>query len=324
MGEPNLLLLYLRPFALVKAAGISPNGTGCWRAKHASRRKGLIQEERKMPRPNNSFASLTGVPVHYDRRFSGDYGTRGAPAKFFATTELQQQLEAFFDELWQVCPLGKAEVITTAGAWVEKPDSFHATGEAFDLDGIFWANKNFVTLRYPEDKKFYLGVEAVLRKHFGQVLDFHYNSSHRDHFHIDLGQEVGFRRAPSLIKFLQAALNDVFQDSVDIDGRYGDQTDGALNRVLQQLGITGGLGVGNTWMRFLTETAQAAFARPEASISVARHFVTEARKPPELLQAVYFVLGEELENHESRKTIESALNQFAQHPETEKWLEKFR
>jgi hypothetical protein len=236
---------------------------------------------------------------------------------------MQQKLEAFFSELWKVCLLGKAEVITSAGAWVEKP-GFHGLGEAFDLDGIFWGNKNFVTLRYPTDKKFYLGVEAVLRKKFGQVLNFHYNSSHRDHFHIDLGNEVGFRRANSLIKFLQAALNDVFQDSVDIDGGYGNQTDGALKRVLRHIGITGGLDEGNNWMLFLEETARVAFARPEGIISAERRPVAEASSPLDLLQEVYSVLDEELEDHERRKTIESALNQFAQHDETEKWLEKFR
>ena len=159
-----------------------------------------------MPRPDDSFTKLVGVPVHYDRRSARDYGTRGAPARFFVTAEFHGILEAFFAELWTICLSGKAEVITSAGAWVDKPNSQHATGEAFDLDGIFWGNKSFVTLNYPKDKKFYLGVEAVLRKHLGTVLDYHYNASHRDHFHIDIGSDVGFRRVTSNTLFLQAAL----------------------------------------------------------------------------------------------------------------------
>ena len=70
-----------------------------------------------------------------------------------------------FIELWRVCPLGRAEVVTSAGAYVNKPGS-HGQGRGFDLDAIFWADKNFITLHYPQDRRFYLGVEAILRKHF--------------------------------------------------------------------------------------------------------------------------------------------------------------
>lgn len=98
-----------------------------------------------MSKPANTFQTLGGVPVHYDRRHPGDYGTRGAPATFHATSEFEAKLDRCFEQLWELSPFGKAEAITSAGAWVNKP-GFHGLGRALDLDGIFWREKTFVAL----------------------------------------------------------------------------------------------------------------------------------------------------------------------------------
>lgn len=66
---------------------------------------------------------------------------------------------------------------------------------AFDLDALFWPGRDFITLRFLTDQTFYLGVKAVLRKHFGTVLNFLFNSDHHDHLHVDDGSEVGFVRS---------------------------------------------------------------------------------------------------------------------------------
>ena len=142
-------------------------------------------------RPTHSFKTLGGVPVHYARPPVAQYGSRGKPHTFYCEAGFQKQLDSMFDELWLKCPFGKAEVITSAGAFVEKPGQ-HGKGRALDIDGIFWAERDFVTLRYPKDTKFYLGVEAILKKHFGTVLDYNYNKDHHDHFHVDNGSNVGF------------------------------------------------------------------------------------------------------------------------------------
>ena len=146
-------------------------------------------------RPANSFKRIADVPVHYDRRSSSDYGTRGVATRFYATTNTERKLDQCFLELWDRCPYGKAEVITSAGTWVNKP-IYHGKGRAFDLDGIFWSNRTFVTKwdgYQGGDRRFYFGVEAILRKHFGTVLNYLYNAPHRDHFHIDDGTSVGFQ-----------------------------------------------------------------------------------------------------------------------------------
>ncbi|WP_320047466.1 extensin family protein [uncultured Ilyobacter sp.] len=272
-----------------------------------------------MAKPTNNFKKLAGVPVHYDRLSPpNDYGTRGKVTNFHVTKEFQKNLSECFKELWEICPFGPADVITSAGAYTAKP-GFHGMGKAFDLDGIFWENKTFITLRYPSDPKFYLGINSVLRKHFGTVLDYHYNSSHRDHFHIqDDGKVVGFRKIRSIIVFLQAVISEVFNDIVEIDGRYGPKTDAALGRVLEKLNIDGDLSEKENWLIFLTKISEKAFGTSGRVVS------EEASTPLELLDELYRIINEELVDFESRKVIETTLDQFAAHEETENWLNKFR
>jgi len=68
-------------------------------------------------RPENSFTTLSErVPVHYDRSSGSGLGTRGTPRKWYCTADFEKKLDNCFAELWSKCPLGKAEVICTAGA----------------------------------------------------------------------------------------------------------------------------------------------------------------------------------------------------------------
>jgi hypothetical protein len=205
-----------------------------------------------------SFSSLAGVPVNYAREPVAPYGTRGKPHTFRCTSGFLQKLEACFDELFSVSPLGRAEVITSAGAFVEKP-GFHGLGRAFDLDAVFWPGRDFVTLRYPTDQKFYLGVDAILRKHFGTVLNFLYNADHHDHLHVDDGSEVGFvKSSKSRVLFVQAALTHVLNVPVGIDGIYGTETEGGLRTAFERLGISGDINTREVWLEFLTDIAREA------------------------------------------------------------------
>lgn len=177
-----------------------------------------------MPIPPERFKVLAGVPVHYDRDKPEDYGTRGRPYTFQCTAALKSSLNKCFQELWSKCRLGKAEVITSAGTYVDRPASHHSRGDAFDLDGIFWNNHTFVTKRYLQGPVFYLGVESVLRKHFGVVLDYNYNTDHHDHFHVDNSSPRGFAptRRTSVL-YLQATLTHIFGIPTGIDGQMGSE-----------------------------------------------------------------------------------------------------
>ena len=272
-----------------------------------------------MSRPDNNFKKLAGVPVNYDRL--GDpygYGSRGKPSIFHTTVDFQDSLEAFFSDLWSACPFGQAEVICSAGAWVDKP-GYHGLGRAFDLDCIHWDKKVFITKNYNKDKQFYLGVESILRKYFPTVLNYKYNASHEDHFHIqDDGYEIAFhRRSKSVTYFIQMALTEVYKNVVEIDGIFGSETRGALESVLKSLNMNSDLSQPEDWRAFLTRTAEEAFGKQPV-------IITSTSNPAELIQKLYEVLYEELSDSEARKPIETVLNLFTSNEETVKWLAGFR
>lgn len=275
-----------------------------------------------MPRPASSFASVAGVPLHYDR-LPGQYGTHGHPRQFPMTPEFHARLEACFEELWRTCPLGTADVIATAGAWVHKPGA-HGEGRGFDIDAIFWPEKAFVTLHYPNDRPFYLAVESVLRKHFGTVLNYLYNAAHQDHFHIDDLAPVGFIRTHrSRMLYLQSTLTHVFERPVDIDGVWGPQSAGAVASTLAALELAE---VGNpsdvqavgdalaaVWPEFLDRSADRAF----------RDSLTpDIQTPRELLRNVYAAVDSRLAETPGRKDVEAAITAFVEHPQIAEVLDR--
>ena len=141
----------------------------------------------------HAFNVVGGVPTNYARHPVAVYGTIGVPRTFHCTHAFFSKLDACFQELWRVSPHSRAQAVVSAGAHVQKPGA-HGQGRAFDIDAIFWPGKTLVTRNFPTDQNYYLGVEAVLRKHFGVVLDYNYNAAHRDHFHVDDTVHVGFSR----------------------------------------------------------------------------------------------------------------------------------
>jgi hypothetical protein len=217
-----------------------------------------------MPQPTNSFKTLGGlVPVHYDRLPSPfHYGSRGKEHTYYCKADFESLLDDAFRDIWLYTGLGKAEVITSAGAYVNKPGQ-HGKGRALDIDGIFWSNKTFVTLHagwQGQDRKFYFGIEAVLRRHFGVVLDYEYNAPHRDHFHVDDSQSLLFRTTSrSKVRSLQGMLNHVWGQNVDEDGDWGDQTAGAVSAVLTEVGLPGPITNQEQWLLLMKKTAEQAF-----------------------------------------------------------------
>lgn len=205
----------------------------------------------------HAFNSVGGVPTHYARQPVAPYGTIGVARAFHCTRAFFSKLDACFQELWRVSPHGRALAVVSAGAYVDKPGA-HGQGRAFDIDAIFWPGKTLVTRNFPTDQNYYLGVEAVLRKHFGVVLDYNYNAAHRDHFHIDDSVSVGFSRARSHTLFMQAVCSHIFGKSFrgGVDGAFGSGTQGALDEVCAELGVATPLTVLANWNNFLDAVAR--------------------------------------------------------------------
>lgn len=217
-------------------------------------------------RPSNTASQLGGVDLFYDRRSASDLG-KGVRTTLAMTSNFEDKLDKCFNELWTICPLGKPDKVFAAGAWVDKP-GMHGLGRAFDLDGFEWSPRKFIVLEDGQrngDRKFYFGIEAILRRHFGIVLDYLYNRDHWDHFHIDDSVSVDFSTsAKSKVLFLQGALVFVFGLSIGptgIDGQWGDNTQTAVDKALAKLGITGSIFSKNVWLEFLKGTAEEAFGK---------------------------------------------------------------
>jgi len=216
--------------------------------------------------PNHSFQTLAGVPVHYARSPVAPYGTRGQPRRWHATPDFERRLDRAFAELWQHGPSGPAEVITSAGAWVDKP-GYHGRGRAFDLDGLFWPagtepREQLIATSYGDDAVFYLAVESILRRHFGTVLNFLYDAAHRDHWHLDDGTPVAWDPGSrSRVLYVQAALRQVYGHHLVVDGEFGPITEAALRRTCLQNKVPENLTVPEAWRAFLLRTARVGFAQ---------------------------------------------------------------
>jgi len=215
-----------------------------------------------------AFNELAGAGLHYDRydpESGHGYGTRGKPFSPRATVDMADRLDECFRALFFQAPHGNADVVTSAGAYVNKPGQ-HGKGRAFDLDGIFWAETQLIAIEYPAKPHLYLAVESVLRQYFGTVLNFNYNRAHEDHFHMDLGTSVGFNRmSKSRVEYLQASMFYVHDMQVGVDGIWGPETGSASRIVLSDLGVTGGLSTKANWLKYLDMTAAKAFERHIAS-----------------------------------------------------------
>lgn len=280
-------------------------------------------------RPSNSFRTLAGVPVHYDRlppQFS--YGSKGRPQAFFAQQAFETLLDQTFAEMWQHCPLGRAAIILTAGAWVCKSGT-HGRGIAFDLDGIWWGERLVLADNYPTDSAAYLGIEAVLRKHLGTVLNYRFDRAHQDHWHVDSGTAVGFRRVRSVVLFVQMAAGKLFDRTVKVDGAIGPETRGAVRAILAELGLATAAQMNGPsdidaqltrhWMAFLDAAAEQGLA----VLAPADDRFAEPN-PPQLLQQALDLLTDALQEHPGRKQVEQAVQRFAEHPRVAALLAEFQ
>lgn len=208
-----------------------------------------------------TFDHIAGVPVHYAREPVAKYGTRGkGPRKVRLEESFHRQLEGCLHDLWETCPLGVPEVLVSGGCYVMKAGA-HGEGRAIDIDAIWWPDMVLVTKNALKTPQLYLGVESVLRTHFGNVLDFWYNDAHQDHFHIDNHKDPSYRfgsRSQSV--YLQASLKYVHgHDDLGIDGWVGKETNKALHELLPYYSMNAP--VAELWESFIGLTAKKAFSQ---------------------------------------------------------------
>lgn len=253
--------------------------------------------------------NINNIPLHYARLTNHPYGTRGVQRDFSVDEDFLKTVEAAFKEVFDHCPFGMPEVITTAGIFVNKPGQ-HGMGKAIDLDAIFWQDESLITLNFTHQKELYLGIESFLRKHFGIVLN-HFYPNHEDHWHIDSSVPVDYNEtATSETLYVQLVLKFIYGKEILVDGRWGVQTRGVVNEVFARLSINTPITTKANYLQFLDVTGKIAFKLCEKKNS-----------PLKLLDNLAEVI-EELPV-QNRNRVQQALNTFLDHDGTSSWLNDF-
>jgi hypothetical protein len=100
-----------------------------------------------------------------------------------------------------------------------------------------------------------------------------------------------------------------------VDGRWGTETAGGLERAQTSLGVTGSLDNVGRYRAFLEAVARRGFATaPGVGVGVGVGADVEDT-PRRRLKAVYGIIEAELGQTAARKRIETALTGFVGHPE---------
>jgi len=257
-----------------------------------------------------TIKQINNIPLHYARTPQHPYGSIGRQRNFQIDKNFNQQLKACFKEAFKFCPLGKPEVITCAGIYVNKTGQ-HGRGAAFDLDAIFWKDYHLITKNFTQDAILYLGMESFFRKHFGIVLNHFYDTSHKDHWHIDNSNSLSFhKKSKSKTLYVQLVLEHIYDNPVRVDGIWGPQTAKAVNETFNLLGITGSITVKKHWLSFLDLTGKVAFQ------------LFKPQKTPLVLFNNLYAVVNDLTIPEMN-AIKESLNEFRNHPDTDAWLSQY-
>ena len=209
--------------------------------------------------------NFAGKRLLYDRSAPGHYGRTGVAFRPSVNPEFARKCEACFSELVrrldQTADLTVASILSGGVSRSGTGTSYHHRNRAFDFDGLLFTDQsNWVANTFPQRPQIYLGMEAILRKHFGTVLTYDYNRAHEDHFHFDDGTAVGFKvAAKSHVIFIQNAVAFVYGRSISRDGVWGPTTESALRTLRTELGV-GPLSTAGNWLAFLDAIADDALA----------------------------------------------------------------
>ena len=203
---------------------------------------------------------LADAPILCDR--SGDERGGGPrPRKAAYMSEgMHAALDACFEELFEAVPaeFGTVEVIQAGRVFAPQP-GYHGMGRAFDLKGLTWTDRQWSAGCSLCDPRLHLGVESILRRHFGTVLTHARDRFPQVHVHIDDGLPVGFRKTcGARVAYMQDALCSAYGKTLVRDGIWGRETVLALREVQDRLGF-GGFSRVENWRVFLKVTAARLF-----------------------------------------------------------------
>ena len=211
----------------------------------------------RTPDSLSSFSTLGGAPLSYE--------ITGTPQAFRADPRFIERLEEWAADWVSVSGLGPLREVSTYGAFVDRCDSWHAAGRAFDFaelvhDGGRVSCRHDVWGEDPAELPGYWRLAASVASRFTYTLTYRYNAQHHNHIHIDNGingyEAASFREGSrTQVELVQGVLRHVFGRDVEASGRYDEQTRSAVRAVQRELGISVPLATADGWREFLTAAA---------------------------------------------------------------------
>lgn len=214
-----------------------------------------------------SFARINGVPVRYE--------VDGSAQAFHYDGGFHDQLEAWLADWVATSGLPAPTRIDSYGAWTDGTpdcDSWHNAGRAFDLARLRIDGRTQVSCR--EDlwaaesvpnqtrmRRGYWALAAHLHIHFAYVLTYLYDPLHRNHIHIDNGRSGSglstFRTGSRVqVQAVQATALYLWDEPVELTGRWDAATRAASQRVLRTLDRSGSLQDSGNWHAYLYACAR--------------------------------------------------------------------
>lgn len=211
------------------------------------------------------ISQLGGVKLMYGR------GKNGPEERSFSVDpDFATQLERTLTVILKRVPdeFGALKSITSAGMFVDKPNSMHAVGRACDWDVLTFADVTISPFAKdhaspdPAVRRRYWATAALCRSQSAYILHAEFNAAHQDHIHQDNGAMMPFdRNSGTTVKLVQALCNEVFDThpKLKVDGGFGQKTADAVEAALGTLGLQGDLDGLTTWRRFLRRSGRLGY-----------------------------------------------------------------
>lgn len=187
---------------------------------------------------------------------------------FQADPRFIELLNAWADDWAELSGLGTIQQIWSYGAYVDRCNSWHGAGRAFDFAEVVHESGS-VSCRFDtwspgsaQQLRDYWRLSASLHLHFSYTLTYLYNEQHHNHIHVD-NAVSGFEPVTTFnegsrvqVQLVQSALRHVFGADVQLTETWDDQTRDALRPVQQSLGIGTPMREPEGWQAFLRAVAR--------------------------------------------------------------------
>ena len=212
----------------------------------------------RTPESLSSFETLGGAPM--------SYALTATKQAFRADPRFFSLLDDWAFEWVDSSGFGALTEVVTYGAYVDKCDSWHAAGRAFDFAELRHETGS-VSCRYDlwgDDQRQlrpYWRLAASLGSRFTYTLTYLYNEQHHNHIHIDnavsgAGPASYDSRSKAQTQLLQGVLRHVFGKDCATDGRLDTETKRAAREVQEQLRIEARLASPEGWTALLGAAAR--------------------------------------------------------------------